>query len=78
MAIVCGVKKELLNTMGGWIITYSKKYFCHDGKDGSCFDKYCNLKEKQCQDTMEKMKKPMTKKKKMDKKKKGMKMKGRR
>jgi hypothetical protein len=44
----------LLNTMGGWIITYSKKYFCHDGKDGSCFDKYCNLKEKQCQDTMEK------------------------
>jgi hypothetical protein len=39
-----------LNTMGGWIITYSKKYFCHDGKDGSCFDKYCNLKEKQCQD----------------------------
>jgi hypothetical protein len=31
-------KKELLNTMGGWIITYSKKYFCHDGKDGSCFD----------------------------------------
>ena len=49
--------------MGGWIITYSKKYFCHDGKDGSCFDKYCN-KEKQCQDTMEKkMKKPMGKKK---------------
>ena len=42
--------------MGGWIITYGeKKYFCHDGKDGSCFDKYCNLKkEKQCQDTMEK------------------------
>ena len=55
---ICGYctwcKKELLNTMGGWIITYSKKYFCHDGKDGSCFDKYCNLKEKQCQDNMEK------------------------
>ena len=40
--------------MGGWIITHTRKYFCHDGKDGSCFDKYCNLKEKQCQDTMEK------------------------
>jgi|TARA_Y100000052_G_C2891433_1_gene51239 hypothetical protein len=56
---ICGYctwcKKELLNTMGGWIITHTKKYFCHDGKDGSCFDKYCNLKkEKQCQDTMEK------------------------
>ena len=56
---ICGYctwcKKELLNIMGGWIITYSKKYFCHDGKDGSCLDKYCNLKkEKQCQDTMEK------------------------
>ena len=47
---ICGYctwcKKELLNTMGGWIITYSKKYFCHDGKDGSCFDKYCNLKRR--------------------------------
>ena len=43
--------------MGGWIITYSKKYFCHDGKDGSCFDKYCHIKkEAQCQDTMEKQK----------------------
>ena len=56
---VCGYctwcKKELLNTMGGWIITASKKYFCHDGRDGSCFDKYCNIKkEAQCQDTMEK------------------------
>ena len=44
--IVTWCKKELLNTMGGWIITYSKKYFCHDGKDGSCFDKYCNLKRR--------------------------------
>ena len=56
---ICGYctwcKKELLNTMGGWIITAKKQYFCHDGRDGSCFDKYCNLKkEKQCQDTMEK------------------------
>ena len=57
---ICGdcnwCKKELLNTMGGWIINGDKKHFCHDGRDGSCFDKYCNLKEKQCQDTMEKQK----------------------
>ena len=58
---VCGYctwcKKELLNTMGGWIITHKKQYFCHDGKDGSCFDKYCHIKkEAQCQDTMEKQK----------------------
>lgn len=33
--------------MGGWIITHTRKYFCHDGKDGSCFDKYCKLKDKQ-------------------------------
>ena len=26
---------------GGWIITAEKKYFCHEGKDGSCFDNYC-------------------------------------
>ena len=32
-----------------------KKHFCHDGRDGSCFDKYCHIKkEAQCQDTMEK------------------------
>tara|TARA_R100000655_G_scaffold80514_1_gene119937 strand:- start:115 stop:318 length:204 start_codon:yes stop_codon:yes gene_type:complete len=37
-------KKELLNTMGGWIINAEKKHFCHDGRDGSCFDKY--IKEK--------------------------------
>ena len=46
---ICGYctwcKKELLNTMGGWIITAKKQYFCHDGKDGSCFDKYCNFKK---------------------------------
>ena len=33
--------------MGGWIITYSKKYFCHNGKDGSCFDNYCERKLKE-------------------------------
>ena len=32
--------------MGGWIITAKKQYFCHDGKDGSCFDKYCILTKK--------------------------------
>jgi len=45
---VCGYchscNKELLNTMGGWIINGEKKYFCHDGRDGSCFDNYCNNK----------------------------------
>ena len=30
--------------MGGWIINGEKKYFCHDGRDGSCFDNYCNNK----------------------------------
>ena len=51
---ICGYctwcKKELLNTMGGWIITAKKQYFCHDGKDGSCFDKYCVVKMKQQQE----------------------------
>jgi hypothetical protein len=34
---------------GGWIITANKQYFCHDGKDGSCFDNYCvlNLNKKE-------------------------------
>ena len=45
---VCGYcdwcKKELLNTMGGWIINAEKKHFCHDSRDGSGFDKY--IKEK--------------------------------
>ena len=48
---ICGYctwcKKELLNTMGGWIITNKREHFCHDGKDGSCFDKYCVVKMKQ-------------------------------
>ena len=51
---ICGYctwcKKELLNTMGGWIITHKKQYFCHDGKDGSCFDLYCNIKLEQQQE----------------------------
>jgi hypothetical protein len=41
----CG--RELLSNEGGWIITATKKYFCHDGKDGSCFDNYCNVKLQQ-------------------------------
>ena len=34
---------------GGWIVTAKKEYFCHDGKEGSCFDNYCELKVKQQQ-----------------------------
>jgi len=30
--------------MGGWIVTAKKEYFCHDGKNGSCFDQYCESK----------------------------------
>jgi hypothetical protein len=49
--LLCGIcgecGRELLNTDGGWIITHSKKYFCHDGKDGSCFDNYCERKYKE-------------------------------
>ena len=33
--------------MGGCIINGEKKYFCHDGRDGSCFDNYCNNKGEQ-------------------------------
>ena len=36
-------ERELLSNDGGWIINAEKKYFCHDGKDGSCFDQYCNI-----------------------------------
>jgi hypothetical protein len=46
---ICGYcdwcKKELLNTMGGWIINAEHKHFCHDGKDELCFDKYINFKK---------------------------------
>jgi hypothetical protein len=49
--LLCGIcgecGRELLNTDSGWIITHSKKYFCHDGKDGSCFDNYCERKYKE-------------------------------
>ena len=41
--------KSLYSNTGGWIAspkfepTRVTRYFCHDGKDGSCFDKYCNF-----------------------------------
>jgi hypothetical protein len=51
--LVCGTcqecGRELLSNQGGWIVTHKKQYFCHDGKDGSCFDNYCELKYKQQQ-----------------------------
>src|SRR6056300_367398 len=51
--LVCGYCKEcnkqLMSDEGGWIVTHKKEYFCHDGKDGSCFDNYCELKYKQQQ-----------------------------
>tara|TARA_R100001510_G_scaffold19427_1_gene16939 strand:+ start:121 stop:351 length:231 start_codon:yes stop_codon:yes gene_type:complete len=44
-SLICGYcevcNKQLMSDEGGWIITAEKKYFCHDGKDGSCFDSYC-------------------------------------
>jgi hypothetical protein len=47
ITLVCGYclmcKRQLLSNEGGWIINAEKKYFCHDGKDGSCFDQYCNI-----------------------------------
>jgi hypothetical protein len=36
--------KELTSDMGGWIVNAEKKHFCHNGLDGSCFDKYCESK----------------------------------
>ena len=59
MVRICGIcnqcGKEMLSDAGGWIINAEKKHFCHDGRDGSCFDKYCHTKkEAQCRDTMEK------------------------
>lgn len=45
LTLVCGYclmcKRQLLSNEGGWIINAEKKYFCHEGRDGSCFDKYC-------------------------------------
>ena len=50
-SLLCGhckvCNKELISDEGGWIVTAKKEYFCHDGKDGSCFDKYCVMKYKQ-------------------------------
>ena len=61
-----------MSNEGGWIITASKKYFCHDGRDGSCFDNYCQrkLKEKQYAGTLWKEnEKTYEQENKMDKKK---------
>ena len=50
--LTCGwchvCEKELLSNAGGWIINADKKYFCHEGREGSCFYNYCEnkLKEK--------------------------------
>ena len=45
LTLVCGkctiCERELLSNEGGWIINAEKKYFCHEGRDGSCFDQYC-------------------------------------
>ena len=53
-SLICGYCKEcnkqLMSDEGGWIVTLKKEYFCHDGKDGSCFDNYCELKYKQQQE----------------------------
>jgi hypothetical protein len=47
----CNVcKKELLSDDGGWIVTAAKKHFCHDGKDGSCFDNYCEEQKLKAED----------------------------
>ena len=52
-SLFCGnckeCNRELMSDEGGWIVTLKKEYFCHDGKDGSCFDNYCELKYKQQQ-----------------------------
>ena len=44
-SLICGYcetcNRGLMSDEGGWIITAEKKYFCHKGKDGSCFDNYC-------------------------------------
>ena len=57
---ICGYctmcKRELLNTMGGWIINGEKKHFCHayNGKE-SCFDKYINIGDKNVRKENEKI-----------------------
>jgi len=53
-SFICGYCKEcnkqLLSDEGGWIVTAKRQYFCHDGKEGSCFDNYCEIKLKQQQE----------------------------
>ena len=48
-SLICGYcetcNKQLMSDEGGWIITANKQYFCHNGKDGSCFDKHCGKNE---------------------------------
>ena len=50
-SLICGYCKEcdkqLMSDEGGWIVTHKREYFCHNGKEGSCFDNYCELKLKQ-------------------------------
>jgi len=57
-SLVCGHCKEcdkkLMSDEGGWIVTHRREYFCHDGKEGSCFDNYCELKVKQHKEQHEK------------------------
>lgn len=51
LSLVCGYclvcNKQLDSDMGGWIVTHKKQRFCHNGKEGSCFDKYCMIKLRQ-------------------------------
>jgi len=53
-SLICGYcetcSKQLMSDEGGWIITATKKYFCHDGKDGSCFDNYCEEQKLRSED----------------------------
>ena len=53
-SLICGhcqeCNKQLMSDEGGWIVTHKKQYFCHNGKEGSCFDNYCELKYKQQQE----------------------------
>ena len=40
LRILCESFCESLCDEDGWIVNAEKKHFCHDGRDGSCFDKY--------------------------------------
>jgi len=48
--VLRGVWKAINSDAGGWIVTATKKYFCHDGKDGSCFDNYCEQQKLRSED----------------------------